>query len=118
MVHMYLWIERLALKWETGFDSGSEHRGMSEHAHQRCALGKDTLHASPPQIEGQVSNSSCLQLVDESSARRAGVVKADLERNQIIRHLAARIPTGTSTSPSISIHWGRRMPKVCGIRNL
>ncbi|KAI8487025.1 hypothetical protein Bbelb_352850 [Branchiostoma belcheri] len=69
----------------------------------------------PPQFEGQVSNGSCLQLADESSARRAGIVKADLERNQVIRQLAARIPTRTSTSPSIWIRWERRMPKcvVC-----
>ncbi|CAH1266747.1 GALNT10 [Branchiostoma lanceolatum] len=31
-------------------------------------------------LEGQVSNGRCLQLADESSARRAGVIKADLER--------------------------------------
>ncbi|KAI8502568.1 hypothetical protein Bbelb_192700 [Branchiostoma belcheri] len=71
-----------------GFDSGSEHRGMSE----------PTLC---PWEKGQVSNGSCPQLADESSARRAGVVKADLERNQVIRQLAAGILTGTSTSPSI-----------------
>ncbi|KAI8479336.1 hypothetical protein Bbelb_429390, partial [Branchiostoma belcheri] len=47
-----------------------------------------------------------------SSARRAGVVKADLERNQVIWQLAASIPTGTSTSPSIWIRWGRRVPNV------
>ncbi|KAI8507836.1 hypothetical protein Bbelb_140760 [Branchiostoma belcheri] len=70
----------------------------------------------PPQIEGQVSNGSCLQLADESSTRRAGVVKADLERNQVIRQLAASIPTGTSTSPSIWIRWGRWMPKCVGHR--
>ncbi|CAH1252513.1 COLEC10 [Branchiostoma lanceolatum] len=37
--------------------------------------------------EGQVSNGSCLQLADESSARRAGVIKADLECKS---HPAAR----------------------------
>ncbi|KAI8496797.1 hypothetical protein Bbelb_254520 [Branchiostoma belcheri] len=65
-------------------------------------------------VQGQVSNGSCLQLADKSSARRAGVVKADLERNQVIRQLAASIPTGTSTSPSMWIRWGRRMPKSTG----
>ncbi|CAH1252650.1 AVPR1B [Branchiostoma lanceolatum] len=38
-------------------------------------------------LEGQVSNGSCLQLADESSARRAGVIKADLECKS---HPAAR----------------------------
>ncbi|KAI8487196.1 hypothetical protein Bbelb_349940 [Branchiostoma belcheri] len=66
--------------------------------------------------EGQVSNGSCLQLADESSARRAGVVKAELERKQVIRQLAASIPTGTSTSPSIWIRWERRVPKCVGLR--
>ncbi|KAI8490998.1 hypothetical protein Bbelb_314170 [Branchiostoma belcheri] len=32
----------------------------------------------PHQLEGQVSNGSCLQLADESSARRAGLIKAEL----------------------------------------
>ncbi|KAI8495166.1 hypothetical protein Bbelb_271520 [Branchiostoma belcheri] len=72
----------------------------------------DQLNGPP---EGQVSNGSC-QLADESSARRAGVVKADLERNQVIRQLAASIPTGTSTSPLMWIRWGRRVPKCVGLR--
>ncbi|KAI8505633.1 hypothetical protein Bbelb_168220 [Branchiostoma belcheri] len=42
---------------------------------------------------------------------RAGVVKADLECYQVVCQLAASIPTGTSTSPSIWIRWGRPMPK-------
>ncbi|KAI8478046.1 regulation of response to stimulus [Branchiostoma belcheri] len=83
-----------------GFDSGSEHRGMSEHAHR----------------QGLVSNGSWLQLADESSARRAGVVKAELERNQVTRQLAASIPTGTSMSPLIWCRWRRRMPK-CVVEN-
>ncbi|CAH1259011.1 LTBP4 [Branchiostoma lanceolatum] len=87
---------------------------MSGLAPRRCALGKGTLHGFPPQLEGQVSNGSCLQLADESSARRAGVIKADLELNQVIRQLAASIPTRTSTSPSNWCRWRRRMPKVCG----
>ncbi|KAI8499291.1 Cholesterol 7-alpha-monooxygenase [Branchiostoma belcheri] len=37
--------------------------------------------------------------------------EADLERNQVIRQLAASIPTGTSTSALLWIRWGRRMPK-------
>ncbi|KAI8517872.1 hypothetical protein Bbelb_038890 [Branchiostoma belcheri] len=65
--------------------------------------------------QGQVSNGSC-QLADESSARRAGVVKADPERNQVIRQLAASIPTGTSTSPLMWMRWGRRMPKCVDLR--
>ncbi|KAI8492162.1 hypothetical protein Bbelb_300590 [Branchiostoma belcheri] len=36
--------------------------------------------------KGKVSNGSCLQLADDSSTRRAGMIKADLERN---RQLAA-----------------------------
>ncbi|KAI8509068.1 hypothetical protein Bbelb_129160 [Branchiostoma belcheri] len=47
----------------------------------------------------------------ESSARRAGVIKADLERNQVIRQLAASITTGTSTSRLTWYRWRRRMPK-------
>ncbi|KAI8490900.1 hypothetical protein Bbelb_313190 [Branchiostoma belcheri] len=61
--------------------------------------------------EGQVSNGSCPQLADESSARRTGMIKAGLERNEVIRQLAASIPTGTSTSPSIWNRWGRRVSK-------
>ncbi|KAI8514571.1 hypothetical protein Bbelb_071620 [Branchiostoma belcheri] len=64
--------------------------------------------------EGQVSNGSCLQLVDESSARRAGVVKAELERNQLIRQLATSIPTGTNTSQSIWCRWKRQTHKCPG----
>ncbi|KAI8514289.1 hypothetical protein Bbelb_086130 [Branchiostoma belcheri] len=73
----------------------------------------------PPQLEGRVSNGSWLQLADESSARRAGVVKADLERNQVIRQLAASTRTGTSTSPSMD-PLGKTGFQVCGsqIRNL
>ncbi|CAH1233707.1 CYP27A1 [Branchiostoma lanceolatum] len=41
----------------------------------------------PAKLEGQVSNGSCLQLADESSAMRAGVIKADLECKS---HPAAR----------------------------
>ncbi|KAI8514855.1 hypothetical protein Bbelb_074460 [Branchiostoma belcheri] len=52
-----------------------------------------------------------ITLADDSSARRAGVIKADLGRNQII---ATSIPTGTSTSLLIWIRWGRRMPKRVG----
>ncbi|KAI8513079.1 hypothetical protein Bbelb_097180 [Branchiostoma belcheri] len=68
---------------------------------------------------GRVSNGSWLQLADESSARRAGVIKADLERNQVIRQLAASIRTGTSTSPSMD-PLGKTDAQVCGsqIRNL
>ncbi|KAI8486134.1 hypothetical protein Bbelb_362340 [Branchiostoma belcheri] len=36
-------------------------------------------HTLPSASKGQVSNGSCLQLADESSARRDGIVKADLE---------------------------------------
>ncbi|KAI8512213.1 hypothetical protein Bbelb_088520 [Branchiostoma belcheri] len=68
-------------------------------------------------LEGRVSNGSCLQLADESSARRAGVIKADLERNQVIRQLAASTRTGTS--PSMD-PLGKTGSQVCGsqIRNL
>ncbi|CAH1254431.1 Hypp1353 [Branchiostoma lanceolatum] len=66
-------------QWDPGSNPRVVPRDMSELAPRRCALGKGTLHAFPPQSEGQVSNSSCLQLADESSARRAGVIKADLE---------------------------------------
>ncbi|KAI8506527.1 hypothetical protein Bbelb_159540 [Branchiostoma belcheri] len=60
---------------------------------------------------------SCLQLADESSARRAGVIKADLEHNQVIGQLTASIPTGTSTFLLIWIRWERRMPK-CNQNNM
>ncbi|KAI8509785.1 hypothetical protein Bbelb_122130 [Branchiostoma belcheri] len=40
-----------------------------------------------------------LQLADESRARRTGMIRADLERNQVIQQLAASIPTGTRTPP-------------------
>ncbi|KAI8480006.1 hypothetical protein Bbelb_422550 [Branchiostoma belcheri] len=68
-------------------------------------------------LEGRVSNGSCLQLADESSATRAGVIKADLERNQVIRQLAASTRTGTS--PSMD-PLGKTDAQVCGsqIRNL
>ncbi|KAI8519790.1 hypothetical protein Bbelb_030470 [Branchiostoma belcheri] len=77
-------------------------------------LGK-ALHTYPPpsQIEGQVSNGTCLQLADESSARRAGVIKADLERK-----LPASIPTRTSLSPSIWCRWRRRSSVWSQICNL
>ncbi|CAH1264057.1 Hypp2833 [Branchiostoma lanceolatum] len=52
------------------------------------AVGKKVMKRMAEEVEkSQVSNGSCLQLADESSARRAGVIKADLEDNS---HPAAR----------------------------
>ncbi|KAI8515455.1 hypothetical protein Bbelb_062680 [Branchiostoma belcheri] len=82
-----------------GFEPGSEHGGMSEHAHR----------------QGQVSNGSCLQLADESSARRAGVVKAELERNQVTGS-SLQAPEPEPARLPRWIRWGRRMPKCVGLR--
>ncbi|KAI8512158.1 hypothetical protein Bbelb_087970 [Branchiostoma belcheri] len=95
---------------EVGFLTERTDTLVSEDKYERTTRLSTTLWC-----EGQVSNGSCLQLADESRARRADVIKAELERNQGIRQLAASIPTGTSTSPSIWIRWGRRMPKCMGL---
>ncbi|KAI8485273.1 hypothetical protein Bbelb_370200 [Branchiostoma belcheri] len=63
--------------------------------------------------EGRVSNGSCLQLADESSARRAGVVKAELERNQVTGS-SLQAPEPEPARLPRWIRWGRRMPKCVG----
>ncbi|KAI8518927.1 hypothetical protein Bbelb_021840 [Branchiostoma belcheri] len=57
-----------------------------------------------------------INLKDGSSARRSGVITAKLERNHVIRQLAASIPNETSMSPFIWCRWGRRKPKCVGLR--
>ncbi|KAI8499554.1 hypothetical protein Bbelb_226050 [Branchiostoma belcheri] len=66
--------------------------------------------ATQRSARGQVSNGSCLQLADESSARRAGVVKAELERNQVTGS-SLQAPEPEPARLPRWIRWGRRMPK-------
>ncbi|KAI8513484.1 hypothetical protein Bbelb_101230 [Branchiostoma belcheri] len=76
-----------------------------------CVMGG----AKERPAEGQVSNGSCLQLADESSARRAGVVKAELERNQVTGS-SLQAPEPEPARLPRWIRWGRRMPKCVGLR--
>ncbi|KAI8482542.1 hypothetical protein Bbelb_396900 [Branchiostoma belcheri] len=68
-------------------------------------LGK-ALYTYPPQTEGQVSIGSCLLLADESSARRDGVVKANLESNQVcgsqIRNLLSTLNKSTVSTVTLT----------------
>ncbi|KAI8481450.1 hypothetical protein Bbelb_408240 [Branchiostoma belcheri] len=83
----------------------------------RC--GHDCATATTLDLQGQVSNGSCLQLADESSARRAGVVKAELERNQVTGS-SLQAPEPEPARLPRWIRWGKTDAQVCGsqIRNL
>ncbi|KAI8486787.1 hypothetical protein Bbelb_355350 [Branchiostoma belcheri] len=93
-----------------GFSRPAYARDLSiHHCFSRCV----TIHGT----HGLLVSLYCCQYYylrgrrHPSAEGRASVIKAYLERNQVIWQLAASIPTGTSTSPSIWIRWGRRMPK-------
>ncbi|KAI8497739.1 hypothetical protein Bbelb_243910 [Branchiostoma belcheri] len=110
-----VWIERSALNKEPRVRTWVGARGHVRTCAPTLCPWERHFTRIPPQLEGQVSNGSCLQLADESSARRAGVIKAELERNQVTGS-SLQAPEPEPARLPRWIRWGRRMPKCVGLR--